>query len=131
MAAANKRGYIKTIMGRRSHFDQWSAGFVDGKPTQAYSLEKAKTIYKGQRLERAYTSKALNRLIQGSAADQTKVAMVELWKQGIDLRLPVHDELNAMVTSDKEVKMIAEIMEHAIELRVPTVADIDLGATWC
>jgi len=130
-AAANRRGYIKTILGRRSHFNQWSAGWQDGGFTQAFPFEKAKQVYEGKRIERAHTKNALNRLIQGSAADQTKIAMVELHKAGIDLRLPVHDELNAMVTSDKEVEMVREIMEHAIELKVPTVADIDLGRTWC
>lgn len=128
MAAANKRGFIRTILGRRSRFDQWSSGY-GSSPITGYS--KAQSVYEGQRIQRAFTSKALNRLIQGSAADQTKIAMVELHKQGIDLRLPVHDELNAMVTSDKEVKLITDIMEHAIELKVPTVADVDLGPTWC
>ena len=128
MAAANKRGFIRTILGRRSRFDQWSSGY-GSSPITGYS--KAQSVYEGQRIQRAFTSKALNRLIQGSAADQTKIAMVELHKQGVDLRLPVHDELNAMVTSDKEVKLITDIMEHAIELKVPTVADVDLGPTWC
>ena len=128
MGVAGRRGYIKTIYGRRAHFNQWTAGF---KQPIFSSLEKAHASNTGTRFSRAFTSKALNRLIQGSAADQSKLAMVESFKAGLDVRLPVHDEINAMVTSQKEVDLLRDIMEHVIELKVPTVADIDLGPTWC
>ncbi len=82
-------------------------------------------------MERAFTSKALNRLIQGSAADQSKLALVECYKAGFDIRLPVHDEINAMVSSEAEAKKLAEIMENVIQLNVPTVSDLDVGKTWC
>jgi len=134
MAAASRRGYIRTILGRRSHFNKWTPGF--GHPTfnsKEQAVEYARNNIEGNRCfpERAFTSKALNRLIQGSSADQTKLAMVECFRAGLDLRLPVHDELNSMVKNEKEAKLMCEIMEHVIKLKVPTVADLDLGKTWC
>ena len=57
--------------------------------------------------------------------------MVNAYKAGMDLRLPVHDEINAMVDNKEESDKLKEIMEQALQLRVPVVADIDLGPTWC
>ena len=57
--------------------------------------------------------------------------MVLAHDAGLDLRLPVHDEINAMVTDEAEAKKLGKIMEEAISLKVPVVADIDLGPTWC
>ena len=52
----------------------------------------------GPGIKRAYTYKALNRLIQGSAADMTKKAMIELHKNlGIVPHIQVHDELDISV----------------------------------
>jgi DNA polymerase I-like protein with 3'-5' exonuclease and polymerase domains len=53
------------------------------------------------------------------------------YEAGMDLRLPVHDEINAMVANEEESNKLKEIMEQAIPLKVPVVADIDLGGTWC
>ena len=128
MNRANKRGYIKTIMGRRARFDFWTNDF-NNTPVKTYGYAKSK--YPKGSLFRAFTSKALNRLIQGSAADQAKIAMVHAYKAGMDLRLPVHDEINAMVANKEESNKLKEIMEQAIPLKVPVVADIDLGGTWC
>lgn len=134
MGSASRRGYIKTIYGRRAHFNKWSSGF--GNPvfdthSKAAQYSSNNESNNSQRVERAFTSKALNRLIQGSAADQSKLALVECFKAGMDIRLPVHDEINAMVSNEAEAKQLAEIMEHVIELKVPTVADLDIGKTWC
>ena len=128
MNRANKKGYIKTILGRRARFDFWTHSF-DETPVKHYGHARSK--WANKELFRAFTSKALNRLIQGSAADQAKIAMVNAYKAGMDLRLPVHDEINAMVTDEKESNMLKEIMEQAIPLKVPVIADIDLGPTWC
>ena len=75
--------------------------------------------YKGKPLFRAFVSKALNRLIQGSAEDQAKQAMVNAYEAGFDMRLPVHDEINAMVSNKQEANQLATIMEEAIPLNVP------------
>jgi DNA polymerase I-like protein with 3'-5' exonuclease and polymerase domains len=128
MNLASKRGYIKTILGRRARFDFWTHSF-DETPVKTYGY--AKTKWEDKQLFRAFTSKALNRLIQGSAADQAKVAMVNAYEAGFDLRLPVHDEINAMVKNEQESLDLKLIMEEAIPLKVPVIADIDLGPTWC
>lgn len=128
MNVASTRGYIKTILGRKARFDFWTPSFED-PAVKGYGPAKGK--YPNKPLQRAYTSKALNRLIQGSAADQAKKAMVDAYEAGFDMRLPVHDEINAMVDSEKDSLLLKEIMENAIQLKVPVVADIDLGPTWC
>ena len=128
MNKANTKGYIKTILGRRARFDFWTNDF-NNTPVKTYGYAKSK--YPDGQLFRAFCSKALNRLIQGSAADQAKVAMVHAYKAGMDLRLPVHDEINAMVSDEQESNKLKEIMEQAIPLKVPVIADIDLGGTWC
>lgn len=128
MNRANTKGYIKTILGRRARFDFWTNDF-NNTPVKTYGYAKSK--YPDGQLFRAFCSKALNRLIQGSAADQAKVAMVHAYKSGMDLRLPVHDEINAMVANEEESNKLKEIMEQAIPLKVPVIADIDLGGTWC
>ena len=130
MLRAKQKGEIKTILGRKAHFDFWMPSY-DDKPVKGY--DNATKKYKDQikNLQRAFVSKGLNRLIQGSAADQTKLAMVLAHDAGFDLRLPVHDEINAMVSTEAEAKALGKIMEEAITLKVPVVADIDLGPTWC
>ena len=128
MNRASTKGYIKTILGRRARFDFWTNDF-NNTPVKTYGYAKSK--YPDGQLFRAFCSKALNRLIQGSAADQAKVAMVNAYKSGMDLRLPVHDEINAMVADEQESNKLKEIMEQAIPLKVPVIADIDLGGTWC
>jgi DNA polymerase I-like protein with 3'-5' exonuclease and polymerase domains len=128
MNIASSRGYIKTIMGRRARFDFWTPSFEE-KPVKGYGPARGK--YPDKPLQRSFTSKALNRLIQGSAADQAKKAMIDAYDAGFDMRLPVHDEINAMVTSEKESLDLKLIMENAIQLKVPVIADIDLGPTWC
>ena len=128
MNRASTKGYIRTILGRRARFDFWTNDF-NNTPVKTYGYAKSK--YPDGQLFRAFCSKALNRLIQGSAADQAKVAMVNAYKAGMDLRLPVHDEINAMVANEQESNKLKEIMEQAIPLKVPVVADIDLGGTWC
>jgi DNA polymerase I-like protein with 3'-5' exonuclease and polymerase domains len=128
MNKASTKGYIKTILGRRARFDFWTNDF-NNTPVKTYGYAKSK--YPDGQLFRAFCSKALNRLIQGSAADQAKVAMVHAYKAGMDLRLPVHDEINAMVSDEQDSNKLKEIMEQAIPLKVPVIADIDLGGTWC
>ena len=78
----------------------------------------------------AFTYKALNRLIQGSAADQTKQAMVSLHKEGYTAHIQVHDELDFSVASEKDSANIKEIMENCVELLVPSKVDVELGESW-
>jgi DNA polymerase I-like protein with 3'-5' exonuclease and polymerase domains len=82
----------------------------------------------GPGIRRAFTYKALNRLIQGSAADMTKKAMVELHKEGITPHIQVHDELDISV--DNNADKIKEIMESAVDLEVPNKVDYESGPNW-
>ena len=82
-------------------------------------------------IKRAGTYKALNRLIQGTAADQTKLAMVNIYeKMGVVPLLQVHDELNCSVKSDKEAKEIKHIMENCLKLEVPSNVDYKIKSNW-
>ena len=84
----------------------------------------------GPGIKRAYTYKALNRLIQGSAADMTKKAMIELHKQGITPHIQVHDELDISVADKAEAAKIKSVMESAVDLEVPNKVDYESGPNW-
>ena len=78
----------------------------------------------------AFTYKALNRLIQGSAADMTKKAMVDLYAQGILPQIQIHDELCLSVKNDKEGDIVKQTMEKAIQLKVPNKVNYKQGPNW-
>jgi len=81
-----------------------------------------------RRLKSKEHHKALNALIQGSAADMTKLAMIKCYEAGYTPHLQVHDELCfSIFDGDKEIK---EIMENVVKLSVPIVCDVDLGDNW-
>jgi DNA polymerase I-like protein with 3'-5' exonuclease and polymerase domains len=82
------------------------------------------------RLKRAYTYKALNRLIQASAADMTKKAMVDLYKMGKLPMIQIHDEIAMSVKSVDEAHEIAKVMENAVPLEVPSKCDVEIGPSW-
>ena len=85
----------------------------------------------GDNIRRAYTYKALNRLIQSSAADQTKAAMISIYKDLDTVPLvQIHDELAFSVGDEKEARKLCEVMENAVELSVPSPCDISLGDSW-
>ena len=78
-----------------------------------------------------FEAKALNRLIQGSAADQTKKAMVDIYEElGVVPLIQVHDELDCSVKSEIEAHKIKNIMETCVELEVPSKVDTNLGENW-
>ena len=127
MSRAQDCGYIRTLLGRRCRFPLW-------EPRQfgihkALSHDAALTEH-GPGIKRAYTYKALNKLIQGSAADMTKKAMVDLHKEGIIPHIQVHDELDISVKNDKEAKQIVQIMESTVELEIPNKVDYESGDNW-
>jgi DNA polymerase I-like protein with 3'-5' exonuclease and polymerase domains len=96
---------------------------------KALPHEQAIIAY-GQRIKRSGTYKGLNRLIQGSAADQAKAAMVALWKAGLKPMLQVHDEVALSVNTKEEAEEGARIMEQAVRLEVPTRCDVEIGTSW-
>ena len=124
---ANDRGKIRTLLGRACHFDLWQpVQFGVYKPLP---LEEARKEY-DEPLKRAFTYKALNKLIQGSAADMTKKSMVALYENGIIPHIQIHDEVDISVESDKKAEEIIEIMESAVELQVPNKVDYESGPSW-
>ena len=124
---ANDRGKIRTLLGRACHFDLWQpVQFGVFKPLP---LEQARKNY-DEPLKRAFTYKALNKLIQGSAADMTKKSMVELYKNGIIPHIQIHDEVDISVESDKKAEQIVQIMEEAVVLQIPNKVDYESGANW-
>jgi DNA polymerase I-like protein with 3'-5' exonuclease and polymerase domains len=127
MRRAQDSGKIRTLLGRLCRFHLW-------EPHQfgihkALSHEDALREH-GPGIRRAYTYKALNKLIQGSAADMTKKAMVNLYKEGIIPHIQVHDELDISVKDDKQAKQIVQIMETAVDLEVPNKVDYESGKNW-
>ena len=126
--SASKYGFIRTIKGRKCRFDMWEPSTFGMNKAMHY--EEAKAIY-GNNIRRAFTYKALNRLIQGSAADQTKQAMIDCYKAGFQPLLQIHDELCFSINEEKDIKQVKELMENAIEnLKVPFAVDVATGKSW-
>jgi DNA polymerase I-like protein with 3'-5' exonuclease and polymerase domains len=84
----------------------------------------------GPGIKRAGTYKALNRLIQGSAADMTKLSIIALSENGIVPHIQIHDELDVSVENSEQAKQIVEIMESAIKLEIPNKVDYECGDNW-
>jgi len=131
MNRANQVGSIRTYLGRRCKFDLFEPSWYDpGVFHKALPHDEATTKWGGA-IKRAGTYKALNRLIQGTAADQTKKAMVDIYeKLGVIPLIQVHDELNCSVKSDKDAKEIKNIMETCIDLKVPSNVDYKIKDNW-
>ena len=124
---AQQRGQIRTLLGRLCRFHLWEPNYFGiHKPL---SFEQAVQEH-GPGIKRAYTYKALNKLIQGSAADMTKKCMLELYKAGIIPHIQIHDELDISVENDKQAEQIVKIMETAVELQVPNRVDYESGKNW-
>ena len=74
--------------------------------------------------------KALNKLIQGSAAQQTKRALVDLDNEGFPLQLTVHDEFGYSGDCEDEARRMGEITCDAVVIRVPFRCDIEEGPNY-
>jgi DNA polymerase I-like protein with 3'-5' exonuclease and polymerase domains len=124
---ADDSGKIRTIGGRLCHFDLWEPhGFGIKKP-----LPHADALREhGPGIKRAFTYKALNKLIQGSAADMTKQSMLALYQEGVIPHVQIHDELDISVPSVEEAQKIIDVMEQAVELQVPNKVDFEKGDSW-
>ena len=124
---ASKKGVIRTLLGRKCRFDKWEPNaYGTFKPM---SHEDALAEH-GPAIKRSFTYKALNRLIQGSAADQTKAAMVALHKEGITPLIQVHDELDISVPDKETGSKIKQIMETCVDMQIPSVVDAEYGPSW-
>jgi DNA polymerase I-like protein with 3'-5' exonuclease and polymerase domains len=120
-------GTIRTLLGRKCRFPLWEP--TEWGVHKALPREQAVMEY-GQRIKRAYTYKGLNKLIQGSAADQTKAGMVALHKAGFRVLLQVHDEVAVSVNNKAEAEEAAQIMINAVKLAVPSKVDVEIGPSW-
>ena len=104
------------------------------KITELYEEEKIPKHYMDhftKHYKPAFTYKALNRLIQGSAADQAKQAMIDCYKAGFLPLLQIHDELCFSIGEEKDIVLIKNKMENAVEnLKVPFKCDVALGRSW-
>ena len=130
MKQAENNGHIRTWLGRKCRFDMWepkSYGY-----NKALPLEKAAKEYGGKAaIKRAFTYKALNRLIQGSSADQTKKAMVDCYAEGLLPMLTVHDELCFNIESQEQADRIVEIMTTCVpNLNIPFEVDAAIVNNW-
>ena len=124
---AQDAGRVRTLLGRLCRFHLWEPnqfGIHKSLPHDQALLEH------GPGIKRAFTYKALNKLIQGSAADMTKKAMIDLYKEGIIPHIQVHDELDISVESPEQAQKIIEIMENAVKLEVPNKVDYESGDNW-
>ena len=122
-------GSIRSILGRKCRFDLWEPDTFAMNKALPYK-EAVNEYGPTTRLKRAYTYKALNRLIQGSAADMTKQAMVNIYSEGIIPLIQIHDEIAVSFTSTDETKKVASIMEDAVKLNVPSKVDVEVGPSW-
>ena len=128
---AEENGQIRTLLGRVCRFNDYEPKTFGY--SQALPLEEAVKKYGSvARLKRAFTYKALNKLIQGSAADQTKKAMADCYEAGLTPLLTVHDELCFSIESDDQAKQIKDIMENGLSdiLKVPSKVDFEAADDW-
>ena len=159
MKAAEARGQIKTLLGRRCRFPKYEPVLrgadwgtyvppedhermlelqemgphlkdFEGNVVKDKNGKPKRNYWHQNSTRRAFTYKALNKLIQGSAADMTKKAMVELYKEGLVAHIQIHDELDFSVINDLEAAKIKDIMENAVDLEVPNKVDYESGPNW-
>jgi len=131
MEIVHAQGFIRTILGRKRRFNEWEPSDWERKrssnPVKSYELAVHEW---GTNVERAGAHKALNTICQGSAADQTKRAIILLDSIGLTPQIQVYDELGQTIWNDNDAWRIKEVMEHAIEFEVPHLADPAVGPSW-
>ena len=122
-------GSLSSLKGRKCRFNLWEPDSFDMH--KALPREEAIATHgPTTRLRRAYTYKALNRLIQASAADMTKQAMVNVYRAGELPMLQVHDELAFSVRDTDHARKLRDMMESAVPLQVPNKCDVEIGPSW-
>ena len=152
---AKKNRLLFTLHDRFCRFDKWETTDKEWNPetnrfneVPLYTEHEARQAYKAEMLDKikenkldpdymkhfekfytpAFTYKALSRLIQGSAADMTKKAMVDLYEKGIIPHIQIHDELCLSVTDEEDE--IKEIMEKTIPLKINNKVNCKKGVSW-
>jgi DNA polymerase I-like protein with 3'-5' exonuclease and polymerase domains len=144
---AQRVGFIRMIDGARAHFDEWEPrwldkaekqrGYAERRPMNPARIDEARRRcqderhpWHGKNLRRADTRKAMNRLIQGSAARQVKMAMRACWEAGYTPMIQMHDELGFSLRNEKDGKRIGEMMREVVKISVPMRVDEEWGTTW-
>ncbi len=116
---AQTQGYVTTILGRQ-------------RAVTEVSSSNGQTRQLGERL-------AINSVVQGSAADLIKLAMVNLHRRiakeslAMKMLLQIHDELVFEAPAEKAdevTEIIRHEMEHAMDLSVPLKVDVGIGSDW-
>ena len=159
MKAAEARGQIKTLLGRRCRFPKYEPVLrgadwgtyvppedhermlelqemgphlkdFEGNIIKDKDSKPKRNYWHQNSTRRAFTYKALNKLIQGSAADMTKKAMVNLYKEGLLAHIQIHDELDFSIKSKEQAEKIKHVMENAVDLEVPNKVDYESGPNW-
>ena len=146
-----------TLHDRFCRFNKWETTDREWNPetnrfneVPLYTEQEARQAFKAEILEKykenkvdkdymehfekyytpAFTYKALNRLIQGSAADMTKKAMVDLYERGIIPHIQIHDELCLSVKSNEDIQAVKEVMENTIILEIKNKVNYKKGKNW-
>ena len=128
MEIADQRGFVKTVLGRRRRFDMWEPPYFQ---RGMFPIKgKAAAIAKYGKVRRAHLHKAMNSVIQGSAAEQMKKALVQLHSERIPLLITLYDEIGASIQSEAQARLIKDITENAIEFTVPQVMEYKLMKSW-
>tara|TARA_Y100001968_G_scaffold49369_1_gene39746 strand:- start:624 stop:2588 length:1965 start_codon:yes stop_codon:yes gene_type:complete len=157
IAFAKQNKLLFTLHDRFCRFDRWETTNKEWNPetnrfneVPLYTKEQAMEAFKAEMLDKykenkidanymdyferyytpAFTYKALNRLIQGSAADMTKKAMVDLHEKGIVPHIQIHDELCISINGEYTANIIQNVMEQAIPLEVKNKVDFESGPNW-
>lgn len=147
---ASENGYIEMLDGARNHFNLWEPIYRDYAKEFEYKKkysglavypcyaaegrarrEDPQHPWYGERFKRAFTHKALNRMIQGTAARQIKRAMVDISKAGYPILLQIHDELGFSFARREDGRICAKIMEEAMPIiTIPMLTDLKFGKSW-
>ena len=157
IAFAKENRLLFTLYDRFCRFDRWETTNKEWNPetnrfneVPLYTKEQAMEAFKAEMLDKykenkidvnymdyfdryytpAFTYKALNRLIQGSAADMTKKAMVDLHEKGIVPHIQIHDELCISIEGGYTANIVQNVMEQAIPLEVKNKVDFESGPNW-
>lgn len=118
-ALAHEQGYVETLLGRRLYLPEINA--------------------RNKQRQLAAERTAINAPMQGTAADIIKLAMIEvdrwLTDSALDAKMimQVHDELVFEVADDACDALCAEVtarMANVIELKVPLLTEVGVGANW-
>src|SRR5210317_368748 len=120
------------LLSEKDAWDKFKSEFnqVSKKKIEEHT-EQERQMYFNNYYVPAFTYKALNRLIQGSAADMTKKAMVDLYENGIVPHIQIHDELCISVKSEEEAEFIKKTMEETIpDFSIKNKVDYESGPNW-